>query len=141
MKGVTLKTFAEFLGTSPTKDDLKNISDQQVQTIYRAKYWNACECDNLPSGIDLVVFDFAVNTGPGRAVKTLQGVCGVSRDGSVGPLTMKALKEYSPNSVISDYNIARRDFYRGLAGFQDFGKGWLRRVTDCDTEARSMVRP
>jgi len=141
MRGVTLATFSEWLGRQATKEELKAISDQQVQSIYKTKYWDTCKCDDLPAGIDLVVFDFSVNAGPSRAAKTLQGVCGIARDGLVGPMTLKALKEYSPTSVISDYNIARRDFYRGLASFQDFGKGWLRRVTDCDVEARNMVRP
>jgi lysozyme family protein len=35
----------------------------------------------------MMVFDMAVNSGPARAVRTLQGCLGVTSDGAFGPLT------------------------------------------------------
>jgi len=139
MKGITIGTFTKYMKRPVTKDELKNITNQQLSNIYRSMYWDVCKCDELPSGLDLAVFDFAVNAGLGRAIKILQGVCGVERDGSIGPVTIKAAKESKASTMVSDYNAARSSFYRGLKGFPDFGKGWLRRVTDCEFAAQQMM--
>jgi lysozyme family protein len=140
MKGVTLLTFSKWLGRQATKEELKNIAPAQLSDIYKKMYWDACRCDDLPSGLDMAVFDLAVNAGPGRAIKILQGVCGVDRDGVIGPATMKAVKEIPFSATLSDFSAARRDFYRSLKSFPDFGKGWLRRVDDCELEARKMLK-
>jgi lysozyme family protein len=140
MKGVTLLTFSKYLGRQATKDELKDISFAQLSDIYKKMYWDVCRCDDLPSGLDMAVFDLAVNAGPSRSIKILQGVCGVERDGIIGPATLSAVKEIRPGAILSDISAARRDFYRSLKSFPDFGKGWLRRVDDCELEARKMVK-
>ena len=38
---------------------------------------------DLPSGVDWVVFDFAVNAGTGRAAKALQQAVEAEQDGSI----------------------------------------------------------
>jgi len=48
--------------------------------------------DDLPGGLDLAVFDFAVNSGPARAVKTLQRIVGVPADGVMGAMTLDAVR-------------------------------------------------
>ena len=50
--------------------------------------------DDLPNGLDLCVFDFGVNAGPGRAAKYLQTMIGTVADGGIGPNTLAKLKEY-----------------------------------------------
>lgn len=62
----------------------------------------------LPSGVDYAVFDFGVNSGPVRAVKTLQKVLRVPQDGWIGPQTIQAIAEYDSNiKLITDYCNAR----------------------------------
>ena len=68
-KGVTLKTFRRFYGKSQTKNDLKKITNKQLQKIYKKGYWDKCQCDELPAGVDYVAFDQAVNSGPGRSAR------------------------------------------------------------------------
>ena len=48
------------------------------------------QCDDLPNGIDLEVFDFGVKAGVRTSIKTLQAVVGVTTDGSIGPITLSA---------------------------------------------------
>ena len=73
MKGITLAVFREWTGKQSTKAELKAISDNTVAAIYRKNYWFPSHCDKLPAGVDLIVFDLAVNSGPGRARRSTGG--------------------------------------------------------------------
>ena len=138
MKGVTLATYSKYLGRQATKDELRNISDADLQEIYRRLYWDRAACDQLPVGVDLVVFDMAVNSGPGRAVKLLQEAVGSTPDGGIGPQTLAAVAKQDPLSLIRQYSEARRVFYKSLGAYVTFGKGWLRRVDEVEAEAIKM---
>lgn len=134
MKGVTLKTYSDFLGRPATKDELRKIPEQHLERIYRDGYWNAVRGDDLPSGLDMMVFDFAVNGGRKRAVITLQRAVEIpvaQQDGVLGPGTMAAVRDkcnrLGTGSVADTYSVLREQFYRGLPTFETFGKGWLRR--------------
>src|SRR5690606_511060 len=102
MKGVTLANFRRYVKPDATKNDLRNITDGQIATIYRRFYWDAVAGAELPSGIDYAVFDFAVNSGPSRAAKYLQAVVGAKQDGKVGPATLKATRAMMRATVIND---------------------------------------
>lgn len=135
MKGVTLATYSKYLGRQATKDELRNISDADIQQIYRSLYWDRAACDKLPPGVDLVVFDMALNAGPGRAVKLLQEAVGSTPDGGIGPQTLAAVAKQNPLSLIEQYSEARRVFYKSLGAYVTFGKGWLRRTDEVEAEA------
>ena len=77
-----------------TADDVKKLTPAVAKEIYRTAYWNRMQCGALPAGLDLEVFDFGVNAGPGEAVKTLQKIVGVTQDGSIGPITLAALGQF-----------------------------------------------
>lgn len=139
MKGVTMAVFEKFLGRPATKDELRNISDEQLQTIYGNQYWNRIAGDRLPAGLDLCVFDMAVNAGPGRAVKLLQEIVGVPADGGLGPRTLAAVAEQDPLSLIRQFSEERRKFYKSLKTFEVFGRGWLRRVDEVEAKAKDMA--
>ncbi len=92
MKGVTLANFRRYVKADASKADLKKIGDDQVATVYRRFYWDAVLGAELPDGVDYAVFDFAVNSGPGRAVKYLQATVGVSQDDCVAAKLVAAAK-------------------------------------------------
>ena len=140
MKGVTLKTFRTYY-PGATKDDLRNITDAQLERIYRDGYWNAVRGDDLPAGLDLVAFDAAVNSGVSRGAKWLQQALGVTADGKIGPATIAAAKAAEPISVIDTALMRRMAFLRGLKTFDVFGKGWTRRVEAVGAAAKAMVAP
>ena len=83
--------------------------------------------DQLPEGLDLCVFDWAVNSGTGRAAKKLQAMIGTVVDGGIGPNTLRAVKMYCDTegieAAISDYTKIRQDFYESLSTFDTFGRG------------------
>jgi hypothetical protein len=89
--GITIATLGEWRGRAVTKADVKALTREEAAAIYRARYWKRVRGDALPAGLDLAVFDFAVNSGPARAVKALQRELGVAQDGLVGPVTLGAL--------------------------------------------------
>lgn len=143
-KGITLNTMrAHFPGEILNCSDVRNISMRVVEEIYLERYWNEIDADSLPSGLDLAVFDMAVNAGPGRAAKLLQRVVGTDQDGYVGPATLKAVSSVVRANGVADliekYGAARRNYYRGLSHFPTFGEGWMRRVEETEAAAITLT--
>jgi lysozyme family protein len=91
-----------------------NISDKELEQIYRSGYWNKCRCDELPTGIDYAVFDAAVNSGPGRGAKWLQAAVGAKQDGNIGPKTLSRVEEHDPIQVTDVICDRRLTFLRNL---------------------------
>lgn len=139
MKGITLATFTNFLGRPATEEELRNISDAQIYAIYSRNYWDRIAGDRLPSGLDLCVFDMAVNAGVSRAVRILQEIIGSTADGVLGPRTLAAVAEQDALSLIRQYSEERRRFYKSLKTFPTFGRGWLRRVDEVEAKAKDMA--
>jgi lysozyme family protein len=117
--------------------DIKNLSDQQIASIYEAEYWRPIRGDMLPAGVDLSTFDFAVNSGVGRSAKALQKAAGVAQDGAVGPATIAAVATRNPVALIRAINDGRLGFLQSLAIWKTFGKGWGARVGS--VRARSLL--
>lgn len=137
--GITLKTLAAFRAQPVTKDDVRVLGRAEAGQIYRARYWNAVRGDELPAGLDLAMFDLAVNSGPGRAVRLLQRALRRAEDGRLGPRLLAALAEVSPQTLIRALCAARRDFLRALPTFGTFGRGWLARVAQVERKALSLA--
>ena len=132
--GVTQRVWEEFVGHPVTEADMKALTPQKVGPMYKLKYWNPSYCEVLPKGLDYVVFDFAVNAGTGRSVKTLQQAIGCVADGVIGPKTMAAINDANPKDLITKFSDARADFYQGIVARKPdqarFIKGWLNRVEE-----------
>jgi len=115
--------------------DVWRAPQDQVEAIYRQKYWDALRCDDLPAGIDYAVFDYGVNSGIGRAAKVLQRLVATVVDGEVGPATIAAAKRASAPQLIDAICDERLAFLQGLRTWPTFGKGWGRRVREVRTAA------
>lgn len=137
--GITLEDLREWRGAAVTADDVKNMGKNEAQEIYRSKYWNPMQCDDLPNGIDMEVFDFGVNAGLKEAVKALQTTIGVTADGSVGPITLSAAKAANRQTTIQSYSEKRLSYYRSLPGWPHFGTGWTNRTNAVEQVALNMI--
>ena len=138
--GITLATYSAFEGQQMTIAQLQAMDDATKAAIYRAQFWRVINGDNLPSGLDLEVFDMAVNGGPGRAARILQGLVGVAQDGDIGPATLAAITASGPlPGLISAYADARRAYYQKLPTFVTFGADWLSRIGKCEAEALALA--
>ena len=137
--GVTKATWENWVGRESDEAEMRGLTPEKVEPLYKKKYWDAVRSDELPVGLDYLLFDFAVNAGAGRAIKTLQTAIGVTPDGGFGPMTMAAVQAVDPVELIERFSQAKEDFYRSLTTFSTFGKGWLNRVADVKQHATSMV--
>jgi len=135
MKGVTLANFRRYVKADATKADLRRITDNQIATVYRRFYWDTVAGAELPDGIDYAVFDFAVNSGPGRAAKYLQAVLGVVQDGRIGPATLAAARAKPAGVVVDALCDARLAFLQRLSTWPSFGRGWSARVASVRQQA------
>ena len=137
--GVTKATWENWVGRESDEAEMRSLTPEKVEPLYKKKYFDAVRGDELPVGLDYLLFDFAVNAGAGRAIKTLQSAVGVTPDGGFGPLTMAAVQAIEPQELIERFSQAKEDFYRSLNTFNVFGKGWLNRVADVKLKANSMI--
>ena len=96
--GITRATLARFRGRRVSKSDVRALTLEEAGQIYRAQYWDACHCSNLPPGLDLAVFDCAVNQGVRRARKILQRALGVKADGLIGSVTLATSPTAAPGA-------------------------------------------
>jgi lysozyme family protein len=140
MKGVTQRVYDAWRRTNgKDQQSVARISDAEIETIYYQQYWLAVRADNLPSGLDYAVFDYAVNSGPSRAIKHLQEVLGVTADGIMGNVTIARASEPETKEKIRALCDRRMKFLRGLPTWDTFGKGWSRRVDGVLSKATAMV--
>lgn len=137
--GCTKKVWEEWVGHPVTELDMRNLTPYDVAPLYKAKYWDRVKGDDLPAGVDYVVFDAAINSGPGRAAKWLQECVGVTADGAIGPGTLKAVAAQDPAVLVKHYNEKRRAFLQSLPTWGTFGKGWGRRVDEVMLASAGML--
>lgn len=111
-----------------------NISDLTVdgaKAIYYWFFWSGMNMEFITNELAaLHVFDFGINAGRKRAIRTAQQLCGIPKDGVIGPITADAINNYNGNFV-KDYKHARKVYYEYIATKRDnhkFLKGWLLRV-------------
>lgn len=136
MKGVIQRTYDAYRRKvgKPLRS-VRHIEDAELHDIYRDGYWLAAKCDQLPAGLDLIVFDCAVNQGPVRARRFLQQSVGAKVDGAIGPLTLIAVQQARPKDAIIRMKAARLAHYQSLPHFGRFGRGWTRRLNEVAAEA------
>lgn len=134
--GITHKTLARWRRVSPwwklPKSAVRDLQRPEAAKIYRASYWDRSHAGQMPAGLDLALFDFAVNSGPDRAIRSLQAELGVAADGQVGPLTIDAVEDYAKRKGVGALIDALCDRRLGLLNrlptFATFGRGWTARV-------------
>lgn len=145
-QGVTQRTYDLYReSTGQPKADVFDMTDRERNEIYFDQYWSKIHGDSLPPGVDLVVFDGAVHSGPAQSIKWLQRALGDSYkgrpDGLIGMLTLQALNDYADHDdlieKIADHRMA---FLRQLKGWNRYRGGWVRRVGDVTSTGQQRAR-
>lgn len=109
-------------------EDIAGLTLERAKVIYRRDYWDRVEADSLPPEIRFDVFDVAVNSGVGTAVKMLQRASFAEADGVLGPRTRLAIKSMNPLVLFARINGARLAFMADLPTWPTFGRGWAKRI-------------
>lgn len=140
MRGITQRVYDAWRERQgKPRQAVKDIAKDEIEAIYRANYWAVIRADELPVGLDLCVFDFAVNSGPARAARHLQAVLGARVDGHIGDVTLDAARRADVVKAIGDLSASRAKFLRGLKTFWRFGRGWTARVHGTKAAALALV--
>ncbi len=125
--GITIADYRMYINPNGTADDVKKMSVEQAKLIYKTKYWNKVDGDNLPSGVDYAIFDYAVHSGVARALKI-----------------NKKFENYSDPVAriiaICDERLAFLKSIRGGTDWQHFGRGWFNRVNNVKNKSIALAR-
>lgn len=137
--GVTKRVWEEWVGHAVDEQTIRSLTPEVVAPLYKARYWDAVKGDDLPAGVDLCVFDCAVNSGVGRASRLLQRAAGITDDGKIGPFTLKVVRSKDPKELIVEFSRLRQSFLEALPTFATFGKGWSRRVAEVREQSENLA--
>lgn len=137
--GITIADYRKYKNPGATVADVRAMRLDDAKAIYRARYWNAMRCDELPAGVDYCVFDYAVNSGTGRAPKVLQRCLACSASGRLDDATLGAAATAKPHTLINAICDERLRFLQSLRTWPVFGAGWGRRVREVRAAALAMA--
>ena len=137
--GCTKAVWEEYVGHPVDEKAMRALTPSDVAPLYKRKYWDKVCGDDLPAGVDYVVFDAAINSGAGRAAKWLQACVGVEPDGGIGPKTLAAVQAFDAKQLVEDYSKRRLSFLMDLPTWDTFGKGWSRRVNEVEDVGLKLI--
>jgi lysozyme family protein len=150
-KGVILEVLCRHVGRVLNEferanrvSELRAISDDVVQEIYRKRYGSPSRADEMTPAIAFMHFDASVDQGLTGDARLLQQASKRQRndleiDGEMGPRTLAAARETNETQLLAAYADARRTKYRSLRHFWKFGRGWLNRVDRTESSARQLL--
>ena len=119
-------------------EDILHLTKDRAKQIYKVDYWDKLHCDEISYyPLAVCLFDYAVNSGVATAIKTLQHALCVPQDGTMGPITFRALSTSDPKKVSNKIIDSRLELYIRLSSNPTkriFLLGWLRRLFDVQRE-------
>ncbi|NJM13355.1 MAG: hypothetical protein HC889_17110 [Synechococcaceae cyanobacterium SM1_2_3] len=107
--------------------DINSLTLQQASEIYHRDYWTPIKGDLLPPGLDLMMFDGAVNQGTHTAIVLLQKALDIKADGIIGEVTLSRASREMPTLLIT-FAAERALRYEFNRNEETFGRGWYRRL-------------
>ena len=136
--GITRATLAGVRGHAVSRADVRALTREQATEIYRSLYWRAVRGDELPAGVDMVLFDHAVNSGPKAAIRTLQGALGFKQNGLLTLRCVDAAQGSDHAALVRKLCAARMNFLRRLSTWIVFRRGWTARLEALERDALAM---
>lgn len=108
--------------------DMKDLPLDTAKQIAKTKYWDPYQCDQFDPRIGFQVFDAAYNGG--RPAEWLQQAAGAAVDGSIGALTVAAVRNIDPMKIIMRFDAYRLQYLGALNAWPTFGHGWANRIAN-----------
>lgn len=139
--GITIADYRKYVKADATAADVKAMTVAQAKAIYRARYWDAQRCDELPPGVDYAVFDYGVNSGIGRSGKVLRRLLKLpDTTHQVTDAVVEAARGADATALVAAICDERLRFLKVLKTWPVFGKGWGRRVAEVRAVALMMAK-
>ncbi|MEN4830692.1 type VI secretion system tip protein TssI/VgrG [Pantoea vagans] len=131
----------EDLGVEPTLENLKKITPEQAEIIYKKRYWDPSGFNDIKDPkLALMSYDWSITSGgAGKQIQKLlnsQYGKNLSVDGVIGPDTISAMNSVEDSGKLTD-SIAeiRKQYYTNLTISDPKNlpnlNGWINRVNDC----------
>ena len=108
--------------------DIKALTLEQAQAIYKRDYWKAASCERMPPKIAVAVFDAAVHHGPKTAIKLLQRALKVADDGEYRRVTHGTLQSRDTNETLELMLAHRAVYLTTCPAWPTYKVGWLKRL-------------
>jgi lysozyme family protein len=135
-EGVTQTTYNAYRRSKglPLQDVYLMPADER-DAIYKREFWDRISGDTLPTGLDLVVYDGAVNSGVAQSIKWLQASLGSSYagqiDGMIGAKTLQAIEDHGDvDELIEEFCARRLGTLKRLNTWPRYGVGWAARISN-----------
>lgn len=140
---LTLTRWREDHGLSAaTADDIRALTWDLAEPIYGTYYWNPILGDQLPAGIDLLMYDFGVTASPAQSTRCLQTVLGFTGDdvdGWLGSQTLGAVLAVNDVASLGAKLAAEHTrYYHACKNAIYFERGWDNREAARLTQAKAM---
>jgi len=138
-KGITIGTYTYYRKlkglSTPSVNDLKNLSNDEWIDILKTLYWDKWKADEIQNqSIANLLVDWTWGSGS-YGIKYPQQVLGVVADGIVGKKTLAAVNDYPNQEELFQKLWNRRkkhfeDIVNRDSSQKVFLKGWLNRLND-----------
>lgn len=141
-KGITLATFRSVYGQTKTIDDLKQLTEDQWEYIFRTHYWNRWRADEIKdTSVAFLLVSWVWGSGA-YGVKVPQRVLGVDIDGVVGPETLTAINNKDGKQLFELLKQEKKAYLERICTVtpanRKFLKGWLRRLSSFNYRSLSL---
>jgi lysozyme family protein len=110
--------------------NIRELTNDDARGIYLRDFWAPINGNDLYDGVAFQLFDFAVNSSIGTAIRYYQRALGVADDGHFGPVSIAAARTMSESDQIMRLCAERLDYMRKLNTWSTFGKGWAGRIAE-----------
>ncbi|MEN4850476.1 type VI secretion system tip protein TssI/VgrG [Pantoea agglomerans] len=131
----------EDLGVEPTLENLKKITPEQAEVIYKKRYWDPSGFNDIKDPkLALMSYDWSITSGgAGKQIQKLlnsQYGQNLKVDGVIGPDTISAMNSIEDSGKLTN-SIAeiRKQYYTNLTISDPKNlpnlTGWINRVNDC----------
>lgn len=125
--GITIGDYRKYIKANATPEDVKTLTQAQAKTIYKSKYWDAVDGDNLPSGVDNACFNYGVLAGIGRPKADLKRFAEIKEPHKLIDAICDEMKQFLNNLATNRPKDER------------FRKGWNLRVDRLRKNSHSLA--